>query len=156
MVSLPSWISFFHTQLKKCSGCGTVRETPANVAAGQRATTPACGVPFTTGLPPEIANGPYLPSAARLGLPGKQADRAAMPAGVGVRRLEENWFCWVTISWSKPPKKNTLFLIHGPPTVKPPNSSLPRGSCFRQLSAQICLFFWTLFSEFRIELFSVA
>src|SRR5215469_7717281 len=98
MVSLPICISFLNTQLKKCSGCGTVRDTPANVAAGQRGTTPACGVPFTTGLPPEIANGPYLASAARLGLPGKQADRAAIPAGVGVRRFVENWFSWVTIS----------------------------------------------------------
>src|SRR5215469_15142631 len=48
------------------------------------------------------------------------------------------------ISWSKPPKKNALFLTIGPPTVKPPNSSFSRGFLVKQVLLggvpQICWF----------------
>src|SRR5438270_2734061 len=164
MVSLPSCRSCFTIQSKMCWGTGTVRETPANWAAGQAATAPATGVPSGRGLPREMAYGPNLLNALRLALPGKQADSAAIPAGVGVRRLELKVCCWETSSSSKPPKKNSLFLIQGPPMVKPPNSSFRRLGFFRQsgpgltpsaAKPQMSGFLSKLFSAFRIELFSL-
>src|SRR5690242_11739359 len=119
------------------------------------------GVPMTTGLPAVMPNGPNLEIArtAWFCTPvGKQAARAARPAGVGVKFCEEKMLLWETIWLSKPPKKNSLFLIQGPPTVNPENSLFSRGGLVTQLlltpEPQMSGFFWKLVREFRIELFS--
>src|SRR5260221_11871378 len=55
---------------------------------------------------------------------------------------------------SNPPKKNSLFLIHGPPIVNPPDSSLARGIDFRGLpAASVANRFWKLVMEFSTVLF---
>src|SRR5689334_8551056 len=91
--------------------------------------------------------GPNEESADKLALPGKQLASAVSPAGVGVRLSEEKTVFCEIISWSNPPKKNTLFLATGPPMVNPPNSSLSRGGSFKP---------WNCFSKlliaFRTEL----
>src|SRR5215472_14596717 len=46
---------------------------------------------------------------------------------------------------------NNLFLIHGPPMVKPPNSSLDRGGCVRCAEPS----FWPTVRVFNTELFSL-
>src|SRR5690242_12095784 len=65
---------------------------------------------------------------------------------------------WEMIWLSNPPKKNSLFLIHGPPMVNPVNSLFSRGGLVTQLLVgpvpQMSVFFWELLREFRIELFS--
>src|ERR1044071_6486430 len=169
MVSLPSCRSCFRIQSKLWTGWVTTRETPPNVAAGHAETRPLTRPGSGTspcGLPPEMPKGPNLVRArtAWFCTPvGKQAARAAKPAGVGVRLLEEKTLLWETIWLSNPPKKNSLFLIQGPPMVNPENSLFSRGGLVRQLGPgltpsaakpQIWGFFWKLVREFKIELFS--
>src|SRR4249919_906920 len=166
MVSLPSCRSCLMIQSKLWTGCETMRETPPNVAPGHSETMLPDGVPTTCGLPSVWPNGPNLVSAntASFWTPvGKQAANAASPAGVGVRFCEAKTLLWETIWLSNPPKKNSLFLIQGPPTVNPVNSLFERGGLVRQLGPgltpsgpvpQMSGFFWKLLREFRIELFS--
>src|SRR5262249_25140144 len=58
---------------------------------------------------------------------GKQPDKVARPAGVGVTEEVVKTLFPENRSLSKPPKMNHLFFRIGPPMVPPLNSSLLRG-----------------------------
>src|SRR5229473_276051 len=111
------------------SGVERRRVTLPNSAAGHAVTTPV--VVFEgAGFPPVTPKGPNLLKAATACAPtpvGKQAARVARPAGVGVIPPLANGLFTLMISSLKPPDMKTLFLIHGPPSWKPVNSSFRRG-----------------------------